>query len=479
MKDSPTHYEILNVAQNASTEDIRAAYKPLARQFHPDKNRGDEAAITQFKAATEAYDILSDTDKRDAYDRSLKIPTPKKRDFSDGSTWFAGMKSYYQSNIRAAHQFIQDALHDKKSPVHIIGLNLDKTNLNQLCVEFITANASTELSEQQQEFRAALNAMNVTTGSKHPEPLVKRVDIYLDTLTRGLHHSLITEKCRSDQIKSAETAMKTILGDHLPSDFMLSVRNTPREARELSAALQEKFTAAADPLDEFVKQLKALPKDVLPSAHNLRRQKCPPVTQRASITAYITPQSKEALPALERACENSQNINREIARNHLILAGLLSGVYNLDHRGQSRDPDLTAALSSLLRECGGWTTVSPTDGTTCYPALDTTKATLPASIMQDPFFESNARIILEKCLMGLAHDQKLSSKKFHVIKSHGAFSPGDEGKIAITSKLLYERFCHLKVIDEQDFKEVNFGLAERTASQPPKGRTRYGNDSGQ
>src|SRR3954451_17607272 len=63
------YYERLGVARGASEEDIRKAYRKLARKHHPDLNPGDKSAEDKFKNVQEAYDILSDTKKRQMYDQ--------------------------------------------------------------------------------------------------------------------------------------------------------------------------------------------------------------------------------------------------------------------------------------------------------------------------------------------------------------------------------------------------------------------------
>src|SRR2546430_12003511 len=62
-------YELLGVGRAASPDDIKKAYRKLAMQHHPDRNRGDKEAERKFKDLSHAYDILKDPDKRAAYDR--------------------------------------------------------------------------------------------------------------------------------------------------------------------------------------------------------------------------------------------------------------------------------------------------------------------------------------------------------------------------------------------------------------------------
>jgi molecular chaperone DnaJ len=63
------YYEILGVGKSSSTEEIKKAYRKVAMQYHPDRNPGDKAAEEKFKEAAEAYEVLSDTDKKAQYDR--------------------------------------------------------------------------------------------------------------------------------------------------------------------------------------------------------------------------------------------------------------------------------------------------------------------------------------------------------------------------------------------------------------------------
>src|SRR3954452_19317169 len=69
MASKNDYYETLGVARGASEDDIRKAYRKLARKHHPDLNPGDKSSEDRFKNVQEAYDILSDAKKRQMYDQ--------------------------------------------------------------------------------------------------------------------------------------------------------------------------------------------------------------------------------------------------------------------------------------------------------------------------------------------------------------------------------------------------------------------------
>ncbi|MCL2931416.1 MAG: J domain-containing protein [Trichodesmium sp. MAG_R03] len=77
MENFRNYYQILDIYKDASVDEIKKAYRRLARQFHPDVNPGSKEAEEKFKDINEAYDILSDVEKRLEYDKFIRYWKPK------------------------------------------------------------------------------------------------------------------------------------------------------------------------------------------------------------------------------------------------------------------------------------------------------------------------------------------------------------------------------------------------------------------
>jgi molecular chaperone DnaJ len=90
MAEKRDYYEVLGVSKTATPEEIKKAYRKMAIKYHPDKNPGDKEAEEKFKEAAEAYDVLSDSDKRARYDQF---------GHSMGQSGFGGGSGYYSGGM--------------------------------------------------------------------------------------------------------------------------------------------------------------------------------------------------------------------------------------------------------------------------------------------------------------------------------------------------------------------------------------------
>lgn len=81
-------YKILNVGKTATTNEVKKAYRKLAKELHPDKNKDDPNASEKFSDLSAAYEVLSDEDKRKLYDRCGEECVKKEGMMSDGGKIF-------------------------------------------------------------------------------------------------------------------------------------------------------------------------------------------------------------------------------------------------------------------------------------------------------------------------------------------------------------------------------------------------------
>jgi molecular chaperone DnaJ len=99
MEQKRDYYEVLGVPNTASTEEIKSAYRKLALKYHPDKNPGDKEAEGKFKEAAEAYEALSDAEKRSRYDRFGHSGMSGTRGFSNVEDIFASFGDIFGGTI--------------------------------------------------------------------------------------------------------------------------------------------------------------------------------------------------------------------------------------------------------------------------------------------------------------------------------------------------------------------------------------------
>ncbi len=106
--DFKDYYSILGVSKTASAEDIKRAFRKLARKYHPDVNPGDKSAEAKFKEVSEAYEVLSDAEKRKKYDQFGRYWQQADRTTAYGNG--ADMGGFDFSNYASFDEFINELL---------------------------------------------------------------------------------------------------------------------------------------------------------------------------------------------------------------------------------------------------------------------------------------------------------------------------------------------------------------------------------
>src|SRR5438270_11226274 len=94
------YYEVLGVGRNASAEDLKRAYRKLALQYHPDRNNGDPQSEARFKEINEAYEVLSDSSKRQRYETFGHAGTQGMPCFDFGSACSGGIQRIVDTFFR-------------------------------------------------------------------------------------------------------------------------------------------------------------------------------------------------------------------------------------------------------------------------------------------------------------------------------------------------------------------------------------------
>jgi tetratricopeptide (TPR) repeat protein len=115
MAKAQDYYQILQVSKAASIEEVKASFRRLARQYHPDVNPNNVKAAEKFKEITQAYEVLSDASKRRRYDRNYQAPS-YSRSKADGKTissqdfYFKGVKKSLEKDYQGAIENYSQAI---------------------------------------------------------------------------------------------------------------------------------------------------------------------------------------------------------------------------------------------------------------------------------------------------------------------------------------------------------------------------------
>ncbi len=102
-------YQVLGVSKSSSEEELKKAYRQLAKRYHPDVNKGDKKAEEKFKEISEAYEVLSNKEKRKQYDTFGSGGGPG---FDPSSQWGSGSRAYQWSSQAGEGGFSADDLSD-------------------------------------------------------------------------------------------------------------------------------------------------------------------------------------------------------------------------------------------------------------------------------------------------------------------------------------------------------------------------------
>ena len=193
MQNFRNYYDILGVSRDAPSEEIKRVYRRLARQYHPDLNPGDKVAEEKFKDIGEAYEVLSDPNKRAQYDEFSKFwqqkgfpgrsPKRRGRNGSASSSGANGQVDFDQ--IRDFNDFLDQLLGGKRN-------RSDRSSARA---------ESPPLKSEQDYFRPGKSRKIRTISSrKNPQDIEARLTLPLEKAYRGGHERIRLEDGRSLEV---------------------------------------------------------------------------------------------------------------------------------------------------------------------------------------------------------------------------------------------------------------------------------------
>jgi len=176
-----THYQTLGVEPTASLEDIKKAFRSLALKLHPDQNQDNPTAEEDFKRVNEAYQVLSDVNKRKEYDRRLNNPDENVFEIDEDSFPFGGGFSWAATNGFGNNARIVLSLED------LLNGCTKKVNINLLRQKIVNNKFSFEQIKQEIEIKLppGLQNQGIIFVETKIEDKLEKVIVHIDILTDG------------------------------------------------------------------------------------------------------------------------------------------------------------------------------------------------------------------------------------------------------------------------------------------------------